>query len=628
MTKQIKFLFYTSIFLLSFFQGNAQTDSIHAAEQERTEKIKQFHSDIVVKENGNIVVTETIKVYAAGLEIEHGIFRELPLTNNSSKVSFNNFYTVLDVSKNGVKEPFHVKSNLENFTIFIGHKDLYLPEGTYTYRLTYEIEAQIHSYPNLDEVYWNVTGNYWLFDIDNISAKVTLPKGATVLQSHCYTGPLGSKKSDCNAKINGNSVYFTSKDLKTEEGFTVAVGFPKGIVHQPFFQPHYKLEEFLSFEKIALALSAIFICFVFYYFTWKKYGKDPLPSIESNESVNLKNLYSASSLRYIKERYSNTKTLLVSIISLSVKGAIEITGNGKQNWADDFQYFLKKGTNTSRLSPEENAVFEFLFEANDTLAIDKETYKIFSDAETELEKSLVSQYNIKDYFRINTKQILLGFVITISTMLGYCYFAKGMIFWGAIFGFTFLILSIFLIKVIIKAFIKFQFSIAFPCLLILIFPLIISYTLLFGNTTDRSYSALNALVLFAIIFGFTIYLNLITAYTKLGIKTKSQTKKFKQQLLDYPVQQNADTISVYEENLPYAFALDIDNEWNLKFIDALKNLNYTSNWIKTGDGSPGFSYQTLVHFNRTYTTSTTSSSASSGGGSSGGGSGGGGGGGW
>lgn len=626
MIKQFRFLFSISFVLLSFFQSYGQSDSLNTEQQ--VEKIKQFNADILIKENGNIIVTETIKVYAAGLEINHGIFRELPLKNTSSKVSFNNFYTVLNVTKNGKKEPFHIKKGFPNLTVFIGDKDDYLPEGTYTYKLTYEIEAQIHSYNDFDEVYWNVTGNYWAFDIDNVTARVILPKGASVLQTHCYTGILGSKAGDCTAKVDGNSIYFTSKNLKAEEGFTVAVGFPKGIVHQPFFVPHYKMEEFLSPEQIGLALLAISICLLFYYYSWKKYGEDPLPSIEDNDLIDLKKLYSPSSLKYLTERYSYTKTLLVSIISLSVKGAIEITGNGKQTWADGFEYILKKGTNTSAVSPEENAVVESLFKENELFIVNSKAYKTFSDAETELEKSLVSQYNLKDYFQGNIKQILLGFVITIATILGYCYYSKGMIFGEAIFGFTSVVLTFLLLKIIVTSFIKGQLSAGFICLFLLIFPLLLGYTLLFGINVDKSYSALNALVLIIIISGFTIYLRLITAYTKLGIKTKYQIEKFKQQLLNYPVEQNTQTISVYEENLPYAFAMDIEEEWNLKFTDALKSLNYTSNWITTSDGSRDFSYQTLVHFSKTYNTSSSSSSGSSGGGSSGGGGGGGGGGGW
>lgn len=629
MIKHFRFIFTIGFFLLSLSQCFSQTDSTFIKEQERTERIKQFHADILIKENGNIIVTETIKIYAAEQQIDHGIFRELPMKNYSSKVSRNNFYTILNVIKDGQKEPYHTDVDSEKLSIYIGDKDLSLSEGTYTYKLTYEVEAQIHSYNDFDEVYWNVTGNYWQFDIENVSARVILPKGASTLQTHCYTGILGSKASECISKTIGNSVYFTSKNLKKEEGFTVAVGFPKGIVHQPYFSPHYKIEEFVSVEKLLLGLLAISICFVFYYFSWKTYGKDPLISNESNSFIDLKERYSATSLQYIKDRSLGSKTLLVTIISLSIKGALEITGNGLQTWKDGFEYYLVKGTKPANLSKEEDDALEALFKENTTFAINSKSHTIFSEAETALEKSLKVQYNLKDYFLHNVKQILLALAITVSVIVGYSYFTAGTPLIFVVIGCICLIITALLIKAIILFFKKGEFSFAFPTMIITFFPAVFTYASFFAINVDKNYSALNAMVIFLITIDFTLYLSLIGTYTKLGIGIKTQIEKFKQQLISFPVEQSADTIRVYEENLPYAFALGIDEEWNLKFADALKNLNYTSNWIKTSDGSHGFSYQTIVHFNHTYnSTSTSSSSGSSGGGSSGGGGGGGGGGGW
>ena len=626
--RQFKIIFFISVLLLCFFQCYSQTESSYLDEQEQTEKIKQFHADIQIKENGNIIVTETIKVYAAQLEINHGIFRKLPMKNYSSKVSKNNFYAVLNVSKDGKKEPFHIDMDADNFIVYIGDNNTTLDEGTYTYKLTYEVEAQVHSYADFDEIYWNVTGNYWVFDINNVTARVILPKSAEVLRTHCYTGVLGSKANECNAKIIGNLVYFNSKDLKKEEGFTVAVGFPKGIVHQPLFLPHYKMEEFLSLEKVGIGLLAVLICFLFYFFSWKKYGKDPFVTDE-NKILDLKSLYSAPALQYIKERYSDSKTLLVAIISLSIKHSIEIASNGKENWQDGFEYCLKKGTNTNNISKEENAVLETLFKQTDTFSINSKSYLIFDLAEKAMEKFLLSQYNLKDYFSGNSKQILIGFAVTFATIIGYCYYTSGSVLGLVVFGLICFVLIILLIKIIIKSFLKAEYGTAIPCLFVIIFPAVFGYGSFFAINVDKNYSALNVLILFLIISGFTIYLSLINSYTKLGITTKLQIDNFKEQLLNYPVEQNGNTISVYEENLPYAFALGVQEEWNLKFENALKTLNYTSNWIKSTNSSSGFSSQLLVHFNETYNTlSTSSSSGSSGGGSSGGGGGGGGGGGW
>ena len=626
--KPFQIIFFISFFFCSFYKTYGQEESLNLEVENEIEKISQFHADIVVQENGNIIVTETIKVVAANLQVDHGIFRELPMKNYSSKVSRNNFYTVINISKNGSKEPFHTRVNDEKFIIYIGDKDVSLKEGIYTYTITYAVEAQIHSYTDFDEVYWNVTGNFWHFNISAISATVILPKTATVLQTHCYTGILGSTDSDCNSEIKDNSVYFKSKDLKEGEGFTIAVGFPKGIVHQSAFLPHFKMEEFLSPQKIATGLFAVVICFLFYYFSWKTYGQDALYP-DKNEEIDLKSKYSATILQYIKERCSNSTTLLTTIISLSIKGAIQIQTNGKENWQDGFEYFLKKKTALAAITPEENSVLENIFKENETFVINSKSYLTFDVAEKELEESLKSQINLKNYFQFNGEQIVLGFIITTITLFGYCYYVKNTILGWPIFGFICLVLSFISIKEFLKLITKKEFRTALVVAFFAIFPTVFCYASFFAYNVDKDYSILNALVLFLIITGFSIYLRLITRYTPLGIKMQHETENLKNELLNFDVISTLDVINSYEENLPYAFALGIQEEWNQKFNLVLKELKYNCNWLKNPNANGMYSTGLLVNFHHTYNaTATSSSSGSSGGGSSGGGGGGGGGGGW
>lgn len=624
--RQIRSILLFGVLLFSFFSGYSQDESSNSG-IDSTEKINQFHSDIQIKENGNILVTETISVYASGEKINHGIYRVLPLKSNSPKGNKNTYYTIFSVIKDGFKEPYHTETDGDNLTLYVGNKDAILTAGNYTYKITYESEAQIHSYKDFDEIYWNITGNDWEFEINNVSATVTLPGWTSAIQMHCYTCILGAKENNCDSKVGGNTVYFTSKNLKEKEGFTVAVGFPKGIVKQPFFQPHYKIEDFLSPNKVLAGLIPILICFLFYYFSWKKYGKEP--TTDHIETVDLKNLYSAPALYYIKERYAGSKALLTAIISLSIKGAIEICDNGKQNWANEFQYFLKKGRKSNTLSKEEEAVYETLFEENDTVILDSDTYKIFRKGETAIDKSLSEQYSLKDYFRYNFKQILIGIVVTVAVITGYCYISKEASLGMAITGALFLTCTISLIVGAVNSIIIRKYARLIIYIPLIPFVGVFTYGAFFAINVNKNYSVLNVLVLFLIIAGFALYLSCIYSYTKLGLETKLKTKKFEQFLLDLPVVQGYDTIRIYEEYLPYAFALEIQKKFNDKFIPVLNTLNYTSNWVKTTGGFSNFAAYGFLSFTQSCDfTDSDGSSGSGGGGSSGGGSGGGGGGGW
>ena len=100
------------------------------------------------------------------------------------------------------------------------------------------------------------------------------------------------------------------------------------------------------------------------------------------------------------------------------------------------------------------------------------------------------------------------------------------------------------------------------------------------------------------------------------------------------------TVELFEENLPYALALDVENEWAGQFEEVLEEAfrergdSYPHNWYR-GDGFHSRDPASWSNFTSSLgsaisssTSSPGSSSGSGGGGSSGGGGGGGGGGGW
>ncbi|WP_294964265.1 hypothetical protein [uncultured Flavobacterium sp.] len=95
---------------------------------------------------------------------------------------------------------------------------------------------------------------------------------------------------------------------------------------------------------------------------------------------------------------------------------------------------------------EESAVLNTLFSKKDSFELDQETYKIFKEAKYALETPLQEQYNLNDYHSINFKQALIGFVITIAALLGYCQYSKGTIYWGVIVGFTMMVFTYLLLK--------------------------------------------------------------------------------------------------------------------------------------------------------------------------------------
>ena len=138
-----------------------------ASAAQAAERILDFKSRLEVGQDGTLFVTETIRVAAEGDQIRHGIYRDFPTTYTDDfgltvRVGFRMVGARLD----GRSEPYHLESRGNGVRVYIGQKDIELRPGTYTYTISYTTTGQIGFFKDRDELYWNVTGNGWIFPID------------------------------------------------------------------------------------------------------------------------------------------------------------------------------------------------------------------------------------------------------------------------------------------------------------------------------------------------------------------------------------------------------------------------------------------------------------------------------
>src|ERR1700722_3669190 len=142
----------------------------------QSERILNFQSDIRVQTDASMQVTETITVVSAGNQIRHGIYRDFP-THYKDRLG-NNYVVGLDVTgvtRDGRAEDFHIEDYANGKRIYIGSANFLLPSREHTYKLSYSTTRQIGFFGDHDELFWNVTGNGWIFSIDHSSATVRLP---------------------------------------------------------------------------------------------------------------------------------------------------------------------------------------------------------------------------------------------------------------------------------------------------------------------------------------------------------------------------------------------------------------------------------------------------------------------
>lgn len=631
-------LIYLLVMLNIGMQANAQ----------QAERILDFHSDIVIDTTGRIKVTETITVYAEGNFIQRGIVRSIPRyrKDNQGKKKKMDF-TVLSVQRNGVAEPYHTEIANGNKDIFMGSSDIFLKSGVHKYTITYESYGHVGFFDEYDELYWNVTGNEWLFCIEKASASITLPEGASFMNAACYTGAYGeSNENNCSFREqDGTCTFHTNVALNPNEGLTVAVAFTPHIIKRP---PPPSFAE--QYGSMICAAFLLFILCCYYVFTWYKVGRDPQKPIVV-PTFNPPNDWSAPIVRRLYKREHDSKAMTVTLVDMAVKRLIRIRQEEQKGLFKSKTYVLENLTTEETIAgDQEMRILNYLFPGNKKkLIVSNKNHAKFTRADNDLRNKLPT-YDKKEIFRHNYKYGFFAALLTLAVLGSYLYF----------FGSTDALITVlftsthFFIGSIL--FVQAIFGIMKPRIMFLIVGFFFIAIALFMQQLFllgiEEVPFLNIFVLITELL-FPIYFSLIKAPTKLSKQIEAELKGFRMylktaeenrlNLLTPPDR----TPELFEKLLPYAIALDVENAWSKKFNNVLKQANYSPDWYQ---GTSNFQ---AIHFANSFSRSFGSSvqqakvnptassssggfssgssswsSGSSGGGFSGGGGGGGGGRGW
>ena len=243
------------------------------------ERITRFASDVQVRPDSSLDVTETIDVHAEGDRIRRGIFRDFPTryrgrTGSQVRVGF----ILQDVSRDGYPEPAAIEPISNGVRVRIGDADKMLDPGDHRYLIRYRTTRQIGRFADYDELYWNVTGNGWVFPIDVAEARIRLPEAVKFGQRAVYSGPQGATGHDAVvvSERPAEIQFRTTRPLGPYEGLTVAVAWPKGVIADADqgTRARWWLADFGPPLVGALALLGLA---GFYYFAWKSAGRNPRP---------------------------------------------------------------------------------------------------------------------------------------------------------------------------------------------------------------------------------------------------------------------------------------------------------------------------------------------------------------
>lgn len=540
------------------------------------ERIERFNSHITVLTDGSLKVAEDIQVYSTGDQIRHGIYRDFPTSytdryGNKVRVSF----TIVSLERDNAPEPYHTENKVNGTRIYFGDANTVIPTGLHDYTLTYTVTRELGFFADHDELYWNVTGNGWVFPIAQASAEVTLPRNIPLntVTTTGYTGPAGSKAQDFSASTSDGIISFKStKPLNPQEGLTIVVGWPKGHITEP--TTVQKVKWFLSDNRGILASGILLLLLVAYYIrTWQKYGVDPkkgtvVPQYEAPQKLSPAGIFYVHKMGYRMDAFT------AATLSLAVKGYVHITN-------DDSRYVISKTNSGKGASPDEQAVYDALFTKSENVALNNTEYKILQKAQAAQRAALAEQLGHGTYFINNTKYFIAGFLLSALVVI------VAAVLQAPSYAIVLAILSCLAIDILF-------------------------YNLLKKRTTDGQ-------KLYEEIEGFKLYM--------------SVAEKDRLNFHNPPEQ----TPQLFEKLLPYALALGVEQKWAEQFASVFKKLGpegqggYIPLWY-TG---AYFNARAIGEFSNSFSSAISSSSTppgsssgGGGGGSSGGGGGGGGGGGW
>ena len=570
---------------------------LSSAPADARERILSFDSVIRVNPDASLTVTETIAVEALGHEIKRGIYRDFPTVYPRADGSRPEAgFEIVELLRDGEPEPWFKEGNLDGVRVYFGREDVFLEPGRHIYRLTYRTTRQLRFFADHDELYWNVNGNGWRFNTDKVSATVFLPSGARMLDRTAYSGYIDETREDWRAGEDeeGNPTFESTMAFPPRMGLTIVVSFPKGHVAYPT-ERQKLVWLFMDNLHWVIAAGILVAVLCYYLLAWWRVGRDPrggtvIPRYLPPDGI------SPSAARYLARMGFDGKSAGAATVNLAVNGRLKIREDGEGEYR---LVEAASGDSGAGLAGEEAAFLRELFLGGNSVGLDRADGKRLIRAVDALENRLGRAFD-DTYFSRNWAYAMAG--VAQSVVVLFAFAAAAM-----------------MANIVEGVFVAIGVMVFLVLLNVLFRKLLYAPTRLGRDLLDE-------------IAGFRMYLE--------------TAEEARLNLVNPPGR----TPELFERYLPYAMALDVENEWAGKFQDVLSAATaataagespYRPGWYDNRSGLAGSI--TTAAFARGLGgglagsfASATRSSGSSGsgfssgsrGGSSGGGGGGGGGGGW
>lgn len=638
------------------------------------ERILEYAVCARLEEDASLIVTERLTVHIESEAIRHGIYRIYPVRERVGEDGLRHYgFEVLSAKLDGKPVPYSESDQGFTVGVAIGDPNVMAPLGKHTYELVYRTTGHVRFLEDHDEIYYNVTGNFWEFPIDHASFVLELPHEEAPTMTRAYTGNRGADGTDY--RMTGLSSFETTRSLDIGEGLTIVVGWEKGLIPQP---PE-TLANIMGANRLPILFGIPLVqllVFLLLRYVWTHNKKNTvIPLFSAPEGMSpgavaclRKRDFPALMLQtdilwaavngYLRMSLRNKKTIILTKTDPALKKRSRPLAEWVLRRLGDFTLILFKHGEITTIDMLKDKKKKHDREGGEAPVLIS-TYLLLKDSYAKRLKGLWQRSRLPgilssilglglfylvmdrgiyhpglimdDYYSADMMVIIPGFIIALAMLFGYGFKKSRAVFSGIrrVAGMTLSVLMIFVLAFTLLILVDgdLVFCAGF-CASVLIAGWGVSHTC--ARLSDKGNR------LDTMIRGLEMY-----------IRTAEKERLAK-------INAPEDTLEKYEEILPYAAALGCADAWQKRFEPLLRHLDYAPDWMEDEELETGFnisSYTTIIrtistpseltrtinsaaaqyaHATSGFSGISSSSGSDSGysGGSSGGGSGGGGGGGW
>lgn len=327
------------------------------------EGILSYQSDIHIRSDRSLLITDVIHVNVLQKNILHGIHRDIPLRYRDKDGKHRNLgLRLIGVYRDGKPESYRLSNRGAGKHLSIGSEDHLLSAGQHSYLITYTLRRAVDLGANSDSLHWNAIGEGWAFPVQKAVIRVHPPYGAVFQEYGAATGKKDAMEKNFHAASDEDGIltYRTTSVLRKGEGMTIFTSWPKGFVFPPSATARfsdYIAENFYLF----IALVATGFAVPLFFIIWWLVGRDPPRGTIIPEFAPPEN-FSPALAAYVSGQGSGDDTLrrafCAAIADLAIKGVIKITLHGKDHYALDL---VKPRLHMNRLPAAERVLAKCLF---------------------------------------------------------------------------------------------------------------------------------------------------------------------------------------------------------------------------------------------------------------------------